>query len=202
MRVLVACEHSGRVARAFRANGHEAWSCDLQPTMAAVPFHLQTDVRNVLSWGWDAMIAFPPCRYLTNANNQNPHLMRTKEFQAAREEARDFFLMLARYPSIPHIAVENPVGYINGSWRQADQVFDPCDFGHPYKKRTCLWMENLPLLKATKRVEPTGGGWASSSARSPMKRALTFSGVAQAMGQQWGDYLWDSADRRAVYDER
>ncbi len=150
MRVLVACEYSGRVRDAFLRAGHEAMSCDLLPTDEAGP-HYQGDVRDVIGDGWDLMIAHPPCTYLsvsgmhwTTRGERDPQLT---------EDALDFVRLLMDAP-IPRIAIENPVSVISSRIRPPDQIVNPYQFGEDASKKTCLWLKGLPLLKPTAFVEP------------------------------------------------
>ena len=136
MRVLVACEFSGIVRDAFRAKGHDAWSCDLLPSEREGP-HLQCDVLTVLADGWDLMIAHPPCTYLSRAGARW-WKMPGRDLLAA--EAAEFVFALHDAP-IEHIAIENPIGQLNRRWRYPDQTIQPWQFGHPYSKSTCLWLK-------------------------------------------------------------
>ena len=147
MRVLIACEFSGIVREAFKAKGHDAWSCDLLPT--EIPGqHIQGDVLSILNDGWDMMIAHPPCTFLTVSANKwyrlDPHRYEH------RIEAAGFFLKLA-LALIDKIAVENPIGCMSGFYRKPDQVIQPWMFGHGETKATCLWLKNLPQLQRTHR---------------------------------------------------
>jgi hypothetical protein len=157
LRVLVACEFSGAVRRAFRALGHDAWSCDLLPAADGSEFHLEGDVLPWLSGmdgqRWDLLIAFPPCTYLcssgmhwTSRGLRDPQLT---------EDALAFVQALMDAP-IPHIAIENPVGAISTRIRPYDQKVQPWQFGHDASKGTCLWLDNLPPLRHTKVVPPAG----------------------------------------------
>ena len=196
MRVLVACEYSGRVRDAFIAAGHDAMSCDLLPTDAPGPHH-QGDVREVMGEGWDLMIAHPPCTYLsvsgmhwTKRGLRDPQLT---------EDALDFVRLLMNAP-IPRIAIENPVSVISSRIRKPDQIIQPWMFGHDASKATCLWLKNLPPLLPTQLVKPRvvdgrrrwGNQTASGQNRLPPTadrwkiRSETYSGIAQAMAQQWG----------------
>lgn len=196
MRVLVACEYSGRVRDAFIAAGHDAMSCDLLPTDAPGP-HYQGDVREVLSEPWDLLIAHPPCTYLsvsgmhwTRRGLRDPQLT---------EDALSFVRFLMDAP-IPRIAIENPVSVISSRIRKPDQIIQPWMFGHDASKATCLWLKNLPPLLPTQLVEPRvvdgrrrwGNQTASGQNRLPPTadrwkiRSETYSGIAQAMAQQWG----------------
>ena len=181
MRVLVACEFSGIVREAFRAKGHDAWSCDLLPTEIAGQ-HIQGDVLDILNEGWDLMIAHPPCQYLA-VSGARWFKYREKE----QIEALDFVssLMLA---SIPMIAIENPVSIISTKLRKPDQIIQPWMFGHGETKTTCLWLKGLPLLKPTDIVS---GRYNRIHRESPCpsrwkNRSRTYEGIARAMAEQWG----------------
>lgn len=178
----MACEFSGIVRDAFRARGHNAWSCDLLPTELEGP-HIFGDILEVMGWGWDLMIAHPPCTALCRAGDR--WYNRSPERQAALE----FVLALYDAP-VPRIAIENPRG-LNRHWRQADQVIQPWMFGHGETKATCLWLKNLPPLFATAvelgreqrihRMSPGANRW--------KERSRTLPGIAQAMADQWGAVL-------------
>ena len=188
MRVLVACEYSGRVRNAFRARGHEAWSCDLLPAEDESPFHHEADVFVVLDQTkpWDMLIAHPPCTHLAVSGARH---FEEKRADGRQQEAIDFFLRLAGLP-IPRIAIENPVCIMSGLWREPDQVIQPWMFGHGETKATCLWLKGLPPLLPTKvvpgreprvhRMPPSPDRW--------KERSRTYEGIAEAMAQQWGDY--------------
>jgi hypothetical protein len=195
MRVLVACEFSGIVRRAFRDRGHDAWSCDLLPAEDGETFwHLQENVLDVLRWAsFDLMIAHPPCTYLTAAGAR---YWKEPERQRQRDEALAFFLKLYETP-IPRIAIENPPGWPSTAFRKPDQMVDPCDFGEPERKRICLWLRGLPVLFPTKRVsaEPKGFCIRSDGRRynyyfhqgkNGKSRSRFFPSVAAAMADQWG----------------
>lgn len=162
MRVLIACEYSGRVRDAFLARGHDAISCDLLPTDAPGP-HYQGDVFDIISDGFDMMIAHPPCTYLTTAaewcyrdvqtKKGRPGVLYGAERRAAREESVDFVLRLMRAP-IKRIAIENPVGVLSSRVRRPEQIIHPWWFGDDASKATCLWLKGLPELTPTKLVPP------------------------------------------------
>lgn len=196
MRVLVACEYSGRVRDAFIGGGHEAMSCDLLPTDAPGP-HYQGDVRDILNDGWDLMIAHPPCTYLsvsgmhwTKRGLRDPKLT---------EDALDFVRLLLDAP-IDRIALENPVSVISSAIRKPDQIINPYQFGDDASKKTCLWLKNLPQLTPTDIIEPRivngkkrwGNQTDSGQNRLPPSkdrwklRSTTYQGIADAMAQQWG----------------
>lgn len=195
MRVLVACEYSGTVRDAFIAAGHEAMSCDLLPTDAPGP-HYQGDVRDVLHYPWDLMIAHPPCTHLSVSGSRH---FDAKRMDGRQQSAASFFLMLAR-ADIPRIAVENPVCVISSLWRRPDQTIQPYHFGHDASKATCLWLKNLPPLRPTSFVEPRmvdgKPRWSNQTDSGQNKlppsddrwkiRSETFAGIAKAMADQWG----------------
>lgn len=181
LRVLIACEFSGIVREAFRARGHDAWSCDLLPSWQPGP-HLQTDVLTVLADGWDLMVAHPPCTYLASSGARW-----WADRQREQEEALAFVQALLDAP-IPKIALENPVGRIATRIRRADQIIQPWQFGHGETKATCLWLKGLPLLSPTNVVDGRSARihkMPQSSRRSQL-RSVTYTGIAQAMASQWG----------------
>lgn len=202
-RVLVACESSGAVREAFRALGHDAWSCDLLPADDGSPFHWQADARELLTpsragnlWrgAWDLLIAHPPCTYLCSSGMH----WTTRGLRDPRltEEALDLVRFFLAAP-VPRIAVENPVGCISTRIRKADQYIQPYEYGHPESKRTGLWLVNLPLLVPTHRLPlPASGRWANQTPSGQNKlgpsadrwkaRSATYKGVAEAMAAQWG----------------
>lgn len=192
MRVLIACEYSGRVREAFRARGHDAWSCDYLPAEDGSPYHHQGDCLRFAetSGPWDLMIAHPPCTYLAASglhwNKRRP------ERQAQTEEALGFVRQLLGLP-IPRIALENPIGCISTHIRKPDQIIQPWQFGEDASKATCLWLQGLPLLASTKviRRERYANQTASGQNRLPpspdrwKERSRTYQGIADAMAAQW-----------------
>lgn len=196
MRVLIGCEFSGVVREAFRAKGHDAWSCDLLPAEGESKFHIQDDVLNQLK-GWDLAIFHPPCTYLSVSglhwNSKRP------ERAALTEDAIDFVRQLLGAP-IPRIALENPIGALSRAIRKPDQIIQPYHFGHDASKATCLWLKNLPELRNTQYVEPRvvdgKPRWANQTDSGQNRlgpsvdrwklRSLTYQGIAQAMVDQWG----------------
>ena len=182
MRVLVACEFSGIVRDAFRAQGHFAASCDFEPTERPGP-HYQGDVRDVLyDEGWDLLVAHPPCTHLSVSGAR---WFRTK--LAEQAAALDFVRELMS-ASIARIALENPISIISSRIRKPDQVVQPWQFGHGEVKATCLWLKGLPPLKPTDIVsgrEPRVH-YASPGPDRWKKRSRTLPGIAQAMALQWG----------------
>lgn len=215
MRVLVACEYSGRVREAFRAKGHNAWSCDIQPALDDSPYHYQGDIFDIIDKGdWDLMIAHPPCTYLTVTGNKwyyhpddkhlpveerRPH-PRFPNRREQREEAVEFFMKLIN-ADIPKIVVENPVGIMSTRFRKPNQYIHPYQFGDPFEKRTGFWLKGLDPLVPTNVVEPqprtvfksgkSMPAWYVEAAKLPPKeranvRSITFQGIADAMAEQWG----------------
>lgn len=183
VRVLIACEYSGAVRDAFIGGGHEAMSCDLLPTDVPGP-HFQGDVRDVLDYPWDMMIAHPPCTHLSVSGARH---FEAKRKDGRQQSAASFFMMLARAP-IPRIAIENPVCVMSSIWRKPDQTIQPWQFGHGETKATCLWLKNLPLLRPTHVVdgrEPRVHRMPPSADRWKL-RSATYPGIAQAMADQWG----------------
>jgi hypothetical protein len=183
MRVLVACEFSGRVRDAFIARGHDAMSCDYLPTDLNGP-HYQGDVRSVINDGWDLMIAHPPCTYLCGSGARWWYRERVQQEQV---QAINFCQYLLDC-NIPKIALENPVGILSSKIRPPDQIVQPWQFGHGETKATCLWLIGLPLLKPTEIVQ----GRSQNVFRCPPGkerwkiRSLTYLGIAGAMAEQWG----------------
>lgn len=193
MRVLVACEFSGIVREAFKAKGHDAWSCDLLPT--EIPGnHIQDDVLNHLNKGWDLMIAHPPCTYLSNAGARflYPKGKLNMERLEKGMKATELFLNLLDGHQIPLVCIENPVPSKIFRLPKYNQIIQPFEHGHPFKKKTCLWLKGLPQLKPTEIIEGSestkiAGNWFNKGGKDRQKnRAKTFSGIAKAMAEQWG----------------
>jgi len=181
MKVLIACEFSGITREAFKARGHDAWSCDILPSEIEGQ-HYQCDVREILNDGWDLMIAHPPCTHLAVSGARW-----FKDKLQQQVEALDFVRALL-YSPIDKIALENPISVISTHIRKPDQVMHPWMFGHGETKATALWLKNLPKLEATKLVTgrvhrihlmPPGPERAK-------ERSRTYTGMAQAMAEQWG----------------
>jgi len=228
VKVLVACEESQAVCKAFRELGHEAYSCDIQDCSGGHPeWHIKGDalplingncefitvggVNVAIDGQWDLLIAHPPCTYLTVSGNAwfsvarygNKALQRMED----RQEAARFFMQFIN-ADCDHIAVENPIGYMNTHYRKPDQIIQPYMFGHPIAKSTCLWLKNLPTLVPTNIVEPERihskgrtGGYSGTSwfcrdengkilswndPKTAKLRSKTYEGVAKAMAEQWG----------------
>lgn len=205
MRVLVACEFSGVVREAFRARGHDAWSCDLLPAEDDSEFHIKGDAIDAINCGpklaasafpWDLMIAHPPCTYLNSAGLHWNGRWRGHE----KTEAALAFVRALMAAPIARICIENPVGCIGTRIRPADQYIQPYEFGHDASKKTGLWLKNLPPLIPTKYVNPRWVGkkarWANQtdsgqnrlppSANRWALRSITYQGIADAMAEQWG----------------
>ena len=151
MRVLVACEYSGRVREAFRALGHDAWSCDLLDSEDDSKHHVKGDCLSLLGDGWDLMIAHPPCTYLS-VSGMHWTTRGLRDHQLT-EDALDFVQKLMSAP-IEKIAIENPVSVISSRIRKPDQIIQPWMFGDDASKKTCLWLKGLPPLVQTKLVNP------------------------------------------------
>ena len=185
MNILIACEFSGVVRDAFIARGHYAISCDIEPTERPGP-HYQGDVRDILYDGWDMMIAFPPCTYLSYAGNRVWHSLG----RAQKREAALHFVRLLLDAPIPKIALENPLGCISTAIRKPDQIIQPYHFGEIYSKRTCLWFKGLPPLMTTCiEYNPRMNEFvlcARHDKNRARTRSRTFPGVALAMAAQWG----------------
>lgn len=198
MRVLVACECSGVVREAFRARGHEAWSCDLKAAEDGSPWHIRGDVMPVLAQGWDLIIAHPPCTYLCGMgiwwNHKRP------ERWPLTHQAKAFVEAIWAAP-VARLALENPIGYLNKNWMKPSQVIHPWQFGHEASKPGCLWLRGLPPLVPTQvvgkgefYVKANGirmAKWShiTSGTRKEERATLaarTFDGIARAMAEQWG----------------
>ena len=199
MRVLVACEYSATVRDAFRALGHDAWSCDILPTDGDPRWHIEGDALEAVYGGghWDLMIAHPPCTYMTNAGVTWLHKDPTR--WAKLDEGAAFFKALWDAP-IERIAIENPVMHKYAKERiggmQQTQTIQPYQFGHMEQKATCLWLKGLmPLrpttdLKAETKALPDNQRqrlhYLPPSADRWKLRSTTFKGIAKAMADQWG----------------
>lgn len=202
MKVLIACEYSGRVRDAFNKMGHNALSCDLLPTERTGP-HYQGDIFDVLYDGWDLLIAHPPCTYLCSSGLHWNH--RTPGRQEKTVQALEFVRRLLDAP-IPRIALENPIGCISTKIRKYNQIIQPYQFGENASKSTCLWLKNLPELKSTQIIAGRVVGenkrgkqifrWGNQTdsgqnVLGPSKnrwknRSRTYQGIADAMAEQWG----------------
>lgn len=185
MNVLIACEFSGIVREAFRNRGHNAWSCDLLPAEDSSRFHYPVSVQYVLAsceGCWDLLIAFPPCTHLAVSGARW-----FKDKGQEQREAVQFVRWLSTL-SVARIAIENPIGVLSTKWRKPDQIIQPWQFGHGETKATCLWTKNLPRLEPTNIV----AGRFDRVHREPpsidrwKNRSRTYTGIADAMAEQWG----------------
>lgn len=182
MRVLVACEYSATVRDAFRARGHDAWSCDLLATEGDPRWHHQGDVFDIINDGWDLLIAHPPCTHLAVSGARW-----FKHKLVEQSEALEFVRRLLNAP-VDRIALENPVSIISSRIRKPDQVIQPWQFGHGETKATCLWLKGLPKLAPTTIVDGREAR-VHKMAPSPdrwKERSRTYTGIARAMAEQWG----------------
>lgn len=183
MRVLVACEYSGRVRDAFTAMGHYAMSCDLLDTESHGP-HYKGDVFDIINAGWDLMVCHPPCTHLAVSGARH---FAAKQASGVQQQSLDFVKRLLDAP-IKRIALENPISIISSRIKKPDQIIQPWQFGHGETKATCLWLKNLPKLKPTNIVDgrdpkvhhmpPSPDRWKN--------RSRTYQGIADAMAAQWG----------------
>ena len=221
MYVLVACEESQRVCTAFRARGFEAYSADIQEPSGGHPdWHILGDVLKVLSGGhfrtmdgtehsvekWDLIIAHPPCTHL--AVSGAVWFTNGKKSRALQDEAAEFFMKFINAPA-KHIAVENPVCVMSTRYKKPSQIINPYEYGHKEQKKTCLWLKGLPELQETDNVyeemmklpmKERCKIWYMGSGHSK-ERSKTVEGIAQAMAQQWGDYLLGKTDRQLSFFE-
>jgi site-specific DNA-cytosine methylase len=192
MRVLVACEYSGVVRRAFSARGHSVISCDLLESEDGSPLHCVADVRELLKEKWDLMIAHPPC---TDIAVSGAAWFKEKIADGRQQAALDFVRLLMN-ADIPRIAIENPVSVISSKIRKPDQIVQPWMFGHKEQKATCLWLKGLPKLRETNNVkaemmllprrERERLHYLPPSPTRWKERSRTFSGIAEAFAEQWG----------------
>lgn len=219
MNVLIACEESQRVCQAFREKGHNAFSCDILKCSGNHPeWHIRTNVEKIINGGWfftmdetehtidkwDLVIAHPPCTYLTVTGNRwfNIEKYGTKAIERihCRQMAVNFFKLFTNI-NCEKVAIENPIGVMSTYYRKPDQIIQPFQFGHPTRKKTCLWLKNLPCLVPTQIVIPeiikykngkgTDDFWHMSTINLPAEertriRSQTFPGIAKAMADQWG----------------
>jgi hypothetical protein len=203
MKILVACEESQAVCKAFRAKGHDAYSCDIQPCSGGHPeWHIQGDVLDALLKQWDMIIAFPPCTYMTNGGAVRMYpkkgIVDPVRFDKAMQ-AKEFFMRIYN-ADCPRICIENPMPMSIIGLPKESQVIHPYMFGDPYSKRTHLWLRGLPPLMHTDVLvdyQPfiNGGGGrlgkenykGKTFAAGQTQRSKTFPGIAQAMADQWGD---------------
>lgn len=201
MRVLVACEESQAVTKELRRLGHEAYSCDIEPCSGGHPeWHLQVDALELLKMRWDMIIAHPPCTYMTNAGavrmRVNGEIQKERYKKAM--EAKDFFMKFYD-ADCQRICIENPTPMKIIGLPPYTQAIQPYEYGHPYSKRTCLWLKGLPRLQATEIILQhtpyVNGGFKDShgnyrrfqgrNERDAKTRSKTFPGIARAMAEQW-----------------
>lgn len=219
MKVLIACEESQTVCKAFREKGHEAYSCDILPCSGGHPeWHINADVLPLLNGNcnfvtqsgeakkivgnWDLVIAHPPCTDLAVSGAR--HFAR-KRADGTQQKSIDFFMKFTNI-DCDRIAIENPICIMSTLWRKPDQIIQPYQFGHSVRKSTCLWLKGLPKLKPTNQVsqgqfdkygfsidgamryarDENGKILSWNDPRTAKARSKTFSGIAQAMAQQWG----------------
>lgn len=184
MKILIACEFSGIVRDAFKARGHDAWSCDLLP-VEILGQHIQDDVLNHLNDRWDMMIAHPPCTHLAVSGARW-----FKDKLEEQKEAVEFFMELVNAP-IAKICIENPISIMSTKYRKPDQIIQPWMFGHGETKATCLWLKNLPKLIPTNVVE----GRENRVHREPpgperwKNRSRTYQGIADALALQYTAFV-------------
>jgi len=204
MKILIACEESQIVTKAFREAGFEAFSNDIIDCSGGRPdWHLKMDVFEAVNFeNWDAMIAFPPCTFLTCTANRS--FLNNPERWEKRLEAVKFVHKLMNL-DIPHIAIENPKGVLSSHIRKPDQYIQPYEHGHRDSKMTGLWLKNLPLIKPTEIVEPewiispsgkrhSKTHWknpSTNNSENAKLRSKTYEGIAQAMANQWGNFLME-----------
>ena len=209
MKVLVACEESQEVCKAFRAKGHEAYSCDIQEPSGGHPeWHILGDALKAIDGGqvttmdgethdigkWDLLIAHPPCTYLSNAGARflYPKGVLNMERYEKGVEAKEFFMKFLNC-NCEKVCVENPLPSKIFGLPDYSQIIQPYEFGHPYKKKTLLWLKNLPYLKPTCVVEcqqstKVPGNWFNAGGKDRQRnRAKTFHGIAAAMASQWSE---------------
>jgi len=195
IKVLVACEESQTVTKAFRGRGFEAYSCDIQDCSGGHPeWHIKGDALEQLDKGWDLIIAHPPCTHLAVSGAR--WFKEGKKPLYLQEEAAEFFMRFVNAPA-KFIAVENPVCIMSTKYRKPNQIINPFQFGHPEQKKTCLWLKGLPNLVETNNVydymmtlpikERTRIHWLGSN--KSKERSKTYTGIAEAMAEQWGDYI-------------
>ena len=201
MNILVACEESQAVCKAFRERGHNAFSCDLIPCSGGHPeWHIIADAltlidgdcvftteageRFVMRGEWDMLLAFPPCTHLC-ASGQSWFSRGLKDPQL-REDAVSFFMRFVN-ADCDHIAIENPVGVMSTRYRKPDQIIQPYEFGHPETKRTCLWLKGLPLLKPTQILAKPEGGWNNQQIRTDGKYGGFLNRDERGRIMSWND---------------
>lgn len=213
MKVLIACEESQRVCMAFRKRGHEAYSADiLEPSGGHPEWHIMGDVLPIINGNctfdtmdgkqhtidgkWDLLIAHPPCTYISNAGARFLYAggagVLNEERLRKGIQATHFFLRFL-YADCERIAVENPVPSTVYCLPKYSQAIQPWQFGHPFQKKTCLWLKGLPNLQPTNITEERqsskiAGNWFNKGGKDRQRnRSKTFEGIAEAMAEQWGN---------------
>lgn len=183
-KILVACEYSQVVTEAFRDAGASAWSCDIIPAEGKYPqYHFQCDAQKLITqtWQWDLIIAHPPCTYL--ARSSAVALSRDPGRMEKLHAARDFFMMF--YNLDCPICIENPIPLAVAGLPKPTQLINPNDYGHPFTKKTCLWLKDLPPLLPTHANIPWADSWIKHCNGTGKRRARFWEGIAEAMVQQW-----------------
>lgn len=207
IKILIACEESDEVRSRFEKLGFDAWSCDLQPNRNPNAKHYQCNVFDIIKDNWDAMIAFPPCTHLAVSGSR---YFEQKKKDGRQQQGIDFFMQIVN-ANIKYIAVENPIGIMSNIYKHPTQIIQPYYFGDNIRKATCLWLKNLPKLyhnsninlfdsnithvepKIIKYGNKTYSGaaakWFKTAEERSRERSKTFPGIAEAMANQWGNYL-------------
>lgn len=195
-RILIACEYSGTVRDAFEKRGWDAWSSDLLPADGK---HIQGDATMILHDNWDMMIAHPPCTHIASSGAAH---FKKKIADGRQQQGINLFMSFVTAP-IQFIAIENPIGVMSSKYRKPDQIIHPYQFGEPVKKSTCLWLKGLPKIQSTEIVAPKLVTLANGSVYSEWDyeiskkkhserghlRSKTFQGIADAMADQWTNYM-------------
>jgi site-specific DNA-cytosine methylase len=187
MRVLIACEESQAVCKAFRERGHEAYSCDLLPCSGGhTEWHIQGDALSAygVHAPWDLVIAFPPC---TDLAVSGARWFKEKQADGRQQASIEFFLEITKLPC-ERLVIENPIGIMSRLYRKPDQIIQPWQFGHGETKATCLWLKGVPKLVPTMIVEGREQRmWKMGPSPDRAKnRSKTYEGIAKAMAEQWG----------------
>lgn len=194
MNILIACEESQAVTKEFRKLGHTAYSCDTQPCSGGHPeWHIQENALTLLEKQWDMIIGFPPCTYLSNAGAKHLYSGKrlSKDRYAKGMQGKEFFMKIFN-AKCDKICIENPLPSKIFGLPKHTQIIQPWQFGHPYKKRTQLWLKGLPLLLPTnivnERMSTKNSNWFNKGGEDRQKnRSKTFTGIAMAMAEQWGN---------------
>ena len=190
MKVLIACEESQTVAKAFRRKGHEAYSCDIEPCSGGHPeWHLQQDVTTVLKENWDIVIAFPPC---TDLCVSGAKWFKAKRADGRQQQSIEFFMEFTKLDCM--WVIENPVGIMSTHYRKPNQIIQPWQFGHDASKKTCLWLKGLPKLEPTNIIikdrysnqTASGQNKLGPSDDRARLRSKTYQGIADCMADTWG----------------